>query len=280
MGVLEPVRREPFGITNEQGLSVRGEMWHAERPRGTVIICHGFKGFAKWGFFPLLAETLARGGVSAITFNFSGSGIGTDGESFTEENAFFANSYSCELADLSLVEKEAERRQWLGANYGLFGHSRGGGIAILHSARQPLVRALATWAAISTIDRWSGDDKKKWRENGRTGIINARTGQVLELGSATLDDIEKLAGSDLDILAAASRIAVPWLIAHGTKDEAVPYAESEKLEAAATSASVERLTIAGGDHTFGAQHPLMSPVPSRTQRVMTRTLAFFRDHLE
>jgi len=280
MGLVEPVRREPFHIMNEQGLSVKGDMWHAERYRGTVIICHGFKGFVKWGFFPLLAETLARGGISAITFNFSGSGIGADGESFTEENAFFSNSFSRELADLRLVEKEAEQRQWLSANYGLFGHSRGGGIAILHAARQPRVRALATWAAISTIDRWSGDDKKKWREKGRTGIINARTGQVLELGTATLDDIEQLAKSDLDILAAASRIAIPWLIAHGTKDEAVPYAESEKLEEAAASASVERLTIAGGDHTFGAQHPLLSPVPSRTQRVITRTQAFFRERLE
>ncbi|MBC7788845.1 MAG: alpha/beta hydrolase [Anaerolineae bacterium] len=280
MGILESNRRESFDLVNEQGLPVRGEMWHAERSHGTVIVCHGFKGFVRWGFFPLLAETLSRGGVSAITFNFSGSGIGADGESFTEESAFFSNSYSRELADLTLVEKEADRREWLGKSYGLFGHSRGGGIAILHAARQPRVRALATWAAICTIDRWSGDEKKKWREAGHIGIINARTGQVLELGTTTLDDIEQLAKTDLDILTAASRIAVPWLIAHGTNDEAVPYAESERLEKAATSAAVELLTIAGGNHTFGAQHPLLSPVPSRTQRAITRTLAFFRDHFD
>ncbi len=278
MGILEPNRREPFDLVNDEGHPIRGEIWHAERSRGTVIVCHGFKGFVKWGFFPLLAETLSRGGVSTITFNFSGSGIGADGESFTEEKAFFSNSFSRELVDLTLVEKEAERREWLGTNYGLFGHSRGGGIAILHAARQPRVRALATWAAISTIDRWSGDDKKKWREEGRIGIINARTGQVLELGTAALDDIEQFAKSDLDILAAASRITIPWLIAHGTKDEAVPFTESEKLEKAATSASVETLAVAGGSHTFDAQHPLSSPVPSRTQRVITRTLAFFREH--
>lgn len=280
MGLVAPNRRESFQIANGEGLPIGGEMWYAERPRGTVIVCHGFKGFMRWGFFPVLAETLSRGGINAITFNFSGSGIGADGESFTEEKAFFSNSYSRELADLELVEKEAERREWLGVNYGLFGHSRGGGIAILHTARQPRVRALATWAAISGIDRWSGDDKKKWRENGSIGIINARTGQVLELGMATLEDIEQFANSDLDIDSAASRVRIPWLIAHGTKDEAVPYAESERLEKAATSALVETLTIAGGDHTFGAQHPLLSPVSSRTQRAITRTVAFFRDNLE
>ena len=280
MGILPPNRRESFDLVNEHGLPINGEIWHAERSRGTVILCHGFKGFAKWGFFPLLAETLSRGGVSTITFNFSGSGIGADGESFTEDRAFFSNSFSLELADLELVEKEAERREWLGGRYGLFGHSRGGGIAILHAARQPRVRALTTWAAISTIDRWSGDDKKKWREEGRIGIINARTGQVLELGTATLDDIDQLARSDLDILAAASRLTIPWLIVHGTTDEAVPYVESEKLVKAAKSAAVETLTIAGGNHTFSAQHPLTSPVPSRTQRVIARTLTFFREHFE
>lgn len=278
MGVIQPIRREHFELLNDAGLPIRGEIRHAERPHGTVIVCHGFKGFARWGFFPFLADNLARGGVNAITFNFSGSGVGADGETFTEERAFFSNSFSRELTDLALVENEADRRQWLGANYGLFGHSRGGGIAILHAARQTRVRALATWAAIASIDRWSGDDKKKWRDEGRIGVVNARTGQVLELGPATLDDVERRASSDLDIVAAAKRVSVPWLIAHGTMDESVSFADAEKLEKAATSAAVEMVPIVGGNHTFDAQHPLRSPVPSRTQRVVNRTLSFFRQH--
>ena len=51
-----------------------------------------------------------------------------------------------------------------------------------------------------------------------TEIRNARTGQVLPLYPDVLDDIERNADS-LDIEAAAGRIAVPWLIIHGTEDE-------------------------------------------------------------
>ena len=41
---------------------------------------HGFKGFKDWGFFPHLADRLARAGLVAVSFNFSGSGVGPDGE--------------------------------------------------------------------------------------------------------------------------------------------------------------------------------------------------------
>ncbi len=40
-----------------------------------VVICHGFKGFMDWGFFPYLAELLADRGFVAIRFNLSGSGM-------------------------------------------------------------------------------------------------------------------------------------------------------------------------------------------------------------
>ena len=41
----------------------------------TVIICHGFKGFMEWGFFPPLAELLVERGFTVIRFNYSGSGM-------------------------------------------------------------------------------------------------------------------------------------------------------------------------------------------------------------
>ena len=41
-----------------------------ERP--TVVICHGFKGFMEWGFFPALATLLAERGFVAVRVNLSG----------------------------------------------------------------------------------------------------------------------------------------------------------------------------------------------------------------
>ena len=44
-----------------------------ERP--AVVICHGFKGFMEWGFFPHLATLLAERGYVAIRFNLSSTGM-------------------------------------------------------------------------------------------------------------------------------------------------------------------------------------------------------------
>ena len=52
---------------------------------------------------------------------------------------------------------------------GLVGHSRGGGIAVLQTARDSRVRALVTWAAISSVERWSPAEQAEWRERGVEG---------------------------------------------------------------------------------------------------------------
>ncbi|MEJ7811155.1 MAG: alpha/beta fold hydrolase [Gemmatimonadaceae bacterium] len=278
-----PLRRERFELTNEHGLAIRGEVWHPDPLRGAVIVCHGFKGFSRWGFFPYLAEELARSGLRAITFDFSGSGVGADGESFTEADAFRNNSFTRELEDLALVEREAGRRGWLPERYGLFGHSRGGGMAVLHAARPAQgtssVGALVTWAAISTVARWTPADVTRWREQGHIDVVNARTGQVLQLGLRTLDEIERLGASELDILAAAASVRAPWLIIHGTADDTVPLEDAERLHRAA-AAGVARLSpIGGAGHTLDATHPLRAPPPARLERAVAMTVGFFRTHL-
>jgi hypothetical protein len=57
------------------------------------VLVHGFKGFARFAFFPFLAERLAANGITAVTFNFSGSGVGEDMESFSDPAAFEENTY-------------------------------------------------------------------------------------------------------------------------------------------------------------------------------------------
>jgi hypothetical protein len=44
-------------------------------PVGVVLLCHGFKGYKDYGFFPHLASSLARDGFIAHRFNFSHSGV-------------------------------------------------------------------------------------------------------------------------------------------------------------------------------------------------------------
>ena len=101
--MTQPIAPEYFEIPCKDGLTIRGDAYLAESPLGTVVICHGFKGFAHWSFFPYLAQTLAQARLTALTFDFSGSGIGRDRESFTEAEAFADNTFTRDLEDLELL---------------------------------------------------------------------------------------------------------------------------------------------------------------------------------
>ncbi len=248
-----------------------------ETPRPAVIVVHGFKGFKDWGLWPALAERIARAGLSAITLNLSGSGVDDSGE-FVHAERFGHNTFSAELQDLRRVADELHDGG-LGvappSAVGVLGHSRGGGVAVLQTAGDPRVRALVTWAAISTVQRWPAPQRAAWRAAGVNQVKNARTGQVLPLYTDVLDDVERNA-SALDIAAAARRIAVPWLLIHGTEDDAVPLAEGERLAAAAPSARF--VPVDGAGHTFGAVHPWQGAPPA-LELVEDTTLAFFAEHL-
>ena len=265
---------EAFEIPCKDGLSIRGEVYPAESTMGTVVLCHGFKGFAHWGFFPYLAQTLAENGLTAITFDFSGSGIGPDRESFTEPGNFAGNTLSREQEDLENLVDYARRRKLIEGKFGLFGHSRGGGTAILFSAgTDHNVSSLVTWSSISYPNRWSSEDVITWRRQGYVDVTNSRTGQIMRLDTDLLDDVELHGKTKLDIEAAARKIKVPWLIVHGTGDETVPSSEAEKLHSLSPGVSTLRL-IKGANHGFDAKHPL-GEAPPVLEKVVLETVKFF-----
>lgn len=221
--------------------------------RPAVVICHGFKGFKDWGFFPVLAERLAVAGFTAVSFNLSGSGVGPRSDVVDEMERWSAQRPTADLADVETVVTHcaSEGAGWIG----IVGHSRGGALAALQAARDPRVRAVVTWAAVERLLRHSAEERERWRREGRLDVVNARTHQVLPIGTAALDDLEANAAGALDVLAAAARVRQPWLVVHGTADETVPVAEGERLAQSVGSARVETLFVEGAGHTFGARHP-------------------------
>ncbi len=236
----------------------------ASRP--AVLVVHGFKGFKDWGMFPPFCERLARAGFTAVSCNLSGSGVDDSGE-FVWPERFGRNTYSHELHDiLAVVDAITGGRLGFPAavSLGLVGHSRGGGMAILAAERDRRITRLVTWAAIGTVDRWSGEAKAAWRKRGAVSIHNSRTGQDFPLSTEVLDDIDHHAGGSLDILAAAARVAVPWLIIHGEDDESVDPADARALHAA-SGGKAELLLIPGTGHTFGAAHPWQGITPALEQ---------------
>jgi dienelactone hydrolase len=265
---------ESFSVDGSCGV-IRGEAYRPDNSVGAVVVCHGFKGFSHWGFFPYLAGKLEQASLTAITFDFSGSGVGPDRNTFTELDAFYENTFSKEMDDLDRVLAHAREKQWNVGKFGLFGHSRGGGIAILHAGSDSDVGALVTWSAISTVNRWPLEITEPWRARGFTEIENSRTHQILRIGTALLDDIAGFHDSKLNVLAAAGRVRAPWLILHGASDETVPPDEAERLHLAAPDSTLQ---IVEGNHGFAARHP-MTEEPPALRAVTSETVSFFANHL-
>jgi dienelactone hydrolase len=265
------------GVLGDISVDVRAGGRDSARP--AVICVHGFKGFKDWGMWPPFCERLARAGLTAVSLNLSGSGVDDSG-AFAFPERFGHDTFSAELEDVRRVAEAlyaGELAVVRPSSMGLLGHSRGGGISILHAARDARVRALATWAAISTVERWQPVEKKRWRQTGVSEIRNARTGQILPLYTDILDDIERNAAL-LDLELAAERISVPWLLVHGTGDESVSFVEAERLAAAGSRSKMRFLPIEGAGHTFGAAHPWAGSNPA-LDRAFDASVAFFAGEL-
>lgn len=250
-------------------------------PRSLVLICHGFKGFREWGFFPLLARTLASRGHATATFDFSRNGVGPDGVDFSALDRFAENTHSRNVDEIRAVLGALTRDRTLLAraprHIGLFGHSRGGGEAVLAAAEDSRVDALVTWAAIASVERWSDEQVEQWRRGETVFVENARTGQSMPMAPTYWQDV--VAHRDrLNILRAAAEVAVPWLIVHGTADSSVDVRDAHRL-AEASGDNAELLLIEGAGHTFGAVHPAGDPPPD-LRTAMDATAAWFDRHLQ
>jgi fermentation-respiration switch protein FrsA (DUF1100 family) len=100
---------------------------------------------------------------------------------------------------------------------------------------------------------------------------------MMPLGLALLDDVERNA-ERLDILAAAGRLEIPFLVIHGTDDESVSVAEADRLAEAAPEATTVFEPIQSAGHTFGAVHPFQGPT-RHLDRAVERSAEWFRNHL-
>lgn len=262
-----------FTLTSDQGLPIRGDLDVPDRPRALVVVVHGFKGFKDWGFFPWVAQRFVQHRLAVCRFNMSRSGIGDDPETFDRLDLFEHDTYSAQLADLNRVVEYA-REQVPNVPLFLFGHSRGGGVALLGAAAIPALRGVATWAPIARCDRWDDTTKRDWRSRGYLEQLNTRTKQMMRMSPAILDDYEANL-SRFDIVAAVQALNVPLLVVHGARDESVPLDEGRLL--ASSKADSSLLVIEGASHTFNAIHPLVH-VPFELTLAAEATAHFIYAH--
>jgi len=277
-GLEQRVRRIPFELSLAAGGLLRGDIREEGRFPSAIVVCHGFKGFKNWGFFPYLADRLAADtGATVISFNFSGSGIGPDLENFTDLEGFARNTFSREVADLEAI-LDGLRAGRLGDarldppdSVGVIGHSRGAAASILVGARRSEVGAVVTWAGIGSVFRYEDWFAESLGDGDEMEVLNARTGQRLPLYRDVLDDLRNNRAA-LDMESAALRLGPALLIVHGTADEAVPVAEAHALHSAAGES--ELAIIDGAGHTMDASHPFPGTNP-RLDEAIRRTVSHF-----
>lgn len=248
----------------------------------TIVFVHGFKGFKDWGFGPYIGDYFSRQGFSVVTFNFSHNGIGENSFEFTELEKFAKNTFSREVRELDEIIDAVEKGYFeeieKGSKLGICGHSRGGAVNLLSSARNKDVKAVSLWASISRLDRYSERQKEEWRKKGSFDVMNMRTQQVMKLNISLLDDIERNKEDLLNIEKAVKNLDRPLLIAHGDQDLAVKIEEAEELYSWADKRKTEFFKLYGTGHTFDVVHPFAGSTP-KFEKLLEKTLNFFTNNL-
>lgn len=294
---------ETFEIDTSGDKPVRAD-WY--RPFGAgvagtagavVVLCHGFKGHRRWAFIPRLAEGLRSAGIAALAIDFSYNGIcppreardageptasGSESARTLYDPATFArNTIDRERRDLAdviawLRRGKPDRSPPVSpAPIGLWGHSRGGIVALLNAYDDPTIKAVATWATPATPNFYTEKQKKRWRENGALVFRDAESGTELRVGTEYLDDLESHR-EEYALGERAGDLEVPHLIVHGELDLAFPIRDAWALYASGGHPAEKKIVCLRTGHTFGASG---TGSTEALERAIDATVAWFETYL-
>lgn len=283
--VAPRVLQSPFQIRNSSGDLIAGDLrvLNAPQPAATIIICHGSTAFKEWGPFPYFGTRFAEYGFLSVTFNFSHNGIGANPRKFTEFEKFSKNTIGKELEDLRGVI-DALRRGSLGNErfssgcIGVVGHSRGAAIALLGAAEDDRIRAVAAWAPVATVFRYTEHQREVWERQGYLPISLRSTRTRLRFDRDVLRDLE--ANRDrYNLEGAMRRLKIPVLLVHGRADVSVRPEEAVRLHEASDRSRTDLLLLDRTGHTFGAKHPFRGHHPT-IDHLVDITAQWFTHHLK
>ncbi|MGD1048406.1 MAG: alpha/beta fold hydrolase [Candidatus Krumholzibacteriaceae bacterium] len=270
--------RTPGGRTIRADLRTRGA--RPETP--VIIVCHGFLGYKRWGFFPYLSDRLAGAGFDVVTMSFSMNGVDESTGLFERPEDFARNTVSAEIEDLrsvcSFVRGRTRAREGAGgARWGLFGHSRGGAAAILVASEFSEARSIVTWSTLGRLDRYTPRRKAQWRRDGALVFTDARSSVPLKLAYSYYEDIDAHR-RQFDLPRAAAALAIPHLMVHGERDAAVTLRETRTLIAGPRGAASRLEIVHGAGHTFNVRHPMRRPTAA-LERAARLTVEWFAQTL-
>ncbi len=220
-------------IRNVQGERLDYTYHHGVREAPElVVIGHGVTGNKDRPFVVALAEGLAKAGLPALRFSFSGNG--SSGGKFSE------STISKEVEDLGSVLDATRDRKIC-----YIGHSMGGAVGVLRAAKDPRIKLLVSLAGMVHTKEFA---------HREFGIVKPGEGFMWDdpncpLSQAYMDD----AARTNSVLEHAPKIHVPWLLIHGSEDDVVPITESREIFAKANEPK-KLIELKGSNHVFAGEH--------------------------
>lgn len=283
------IAHQNYTVSGSNGIPMAVDISHPsniENPLPVVIYAHGISGFKDWGGMDLIADQFAAAGYAFLKFNFSHNGTTPSRPTeFFDLESYKEDSYLKRQFDLNqilnFINSPHPELNLDTQRIALIGHSRGGADAILFAAKEPRIKALITWAAVSHArtpwDKMDSEAIAEWREKGYFNRPNTRTKQDLPIGYSLYEEY-KANKKALDVELAARSLQSKWLIVHGDDDEAVFIKEAYDLKSWQPEASV--FVIEGANHTFGRVFPWSEPsLPEASVKKVARSLEFLNQVL-
>ncbi len=286
---MNDIVEHSFVLMTPNGVPLRGDIrWRKELAESgqkrlpVILVCHGFKAFKDWGPFPDIGRKFAHNGFASIVINFSHNGIGEEPRKFVEHDKFAVNTVSLEIQDVQTVVDAlcfgTLKYEFLDANnIFVIGHSRGGAVSIIAAKEDPRIRGVAAWSTIARFNRYTEDQKKRWREKGFVQLHSVNESSLFRISTALLDDLENNS-ERLNILKCVEHLNKPLLIVHGTADIPAKFEEAEELYAVSDKHRTDFVRLEGAGHMYGAKHPYKEESPT-LNHVIDVTTHWILQHL-
>jgi len=237
---LKPETEIPEPVKNKSGNVLVGLLHKsAEKSQTIVIFSPGFASSKDRPKIKYCCTALARAGIDAYRFDFSGNG--------DSEGRFEDATPRKLLDDLQCVRDHFATRY---KKLFLVGFSLGGTLSLYSAATQTCAGVISVAAPIyrGTFEaQFSPEQLSQLRSVGFT-LIPHQT----PYGSVPFTVYERFFTefAELDMLLAIPRISCPVLLVHGSADAVVPLRETEELFTRIPSKDL--FLIGGADHRFSA----------------------------
>ncbi len=221
----------PETLTNHAGERLDFAFHAGDATRSELLVLgHGVTGHKDRPFLIEMAEGWAAMGLNVLRCSWSGNG--------ESEGEFAESNITKEVADLDAILGKLTAA---GFSITYVGHSMGGAVGVRRAAQDPRIKRLVSLAGI--VHTRSFADSAFGHLTPGEGLMFDKPGLVLP--AAYMDDLHRIES----VIDEVDRIAVPWLLLHGTADELVPIQDSRDAVDRATG-DVTFVELPGIDHLF------------------------------